>query len=63
MEVFLLESIVCENNHQDTCKPGSISSAQALDSDVVDLVSPVKAKPLSCFQDLIRCEIDSAIWV
>ena len=60
-----LESIVCENNHQDTCEAGSSSSAPTLDSDVIDLVSPVKSKPLSCFQDLIRCEIDidSATWV
>jgi len=60
---IFLEPIVWENNHQDTCKPGSISRSQSLDSDAIDLVSPVKSKPLSCFQDLIRCEIDSAILV
>ena len=57
---------MCENNPQDVRKPGdsdNVTQNTFHSDDVVDLVSLVKAKPLSCFQDHNRCEIDSATWV
>ena len=53
------------NNLQDKIQPGSASKDKDTkkdddDSDVIDLVSLIEARPGNILQDHNRCEIDSA---